>query len=141
MQLSGRSVDLSTVYKASIRKDDEFLTYLLAVIYVESRFIPTAVSHRNAYGLMQITPPAISDASVHCRIPARVSNKFHIPTNVQYGSCYLDRLYGQTQNWTTALIIYNAGYRGLTLYNKAEPLPTETANYVLQVHRAVSLCN
>ncbi len=145
-QLAGRSINLDTVYSASRVRTDEFLTYLLAIAYVESRFIPNAVSHKNAYGVMQVTRPAILDAAAHCKLNSAptVQQLFTVSRSVTYGSCYMQRLLTTeyvAENWTRLLIAYNRGLRGLSEYDKGVQLPTETANYVLQVQRLVGMCS
>lgn len=140
--LSGRSLDLVKVRNAiGLDRSDEFAMYVLSIMYVESRFLTTAVSHRNAYGLMQITSPAIQDAAEYCALPRNPRNLFGVTTNVQYGSCYLSKIWEQQgRDWTRSLIIYNGGYRGLTQYETGTNINLETANYVLQVRRMVSFC-
>jgi soluble lytic murein transglycosylase-like protein len=141
-QMAGRQLDLETVHYVSARKDSEFLTYLLALAYVESRFITTAISSRNARGIMQLTPPAVTDAGEYCRIPRQLTVKqlHNMSTNVTYGSCFLARL-REKYDWVRTLIYYNSGLRGLFLYEAGVQLPTETANYVLQVQRLVGMCS
>lgn len=134
------SEKLPALYKKhSLRKDTEFMEYLLSVIYVESRFNKNAHSHADAIGLMQMTVPAVTDAVRHCNLKA-VIDMDHLldsATNIRYGSCYLKKLLDEVDgDWTRALIAYNGGYKQLTRYDNGETIVTETANYVLQVHRA-----
>lgn len=133
----------SLYVRHSVDKGDEFLEYVMAVIYVESRFNRNALSDKQAYGLMQMTAPAVFDAMHHCRLKPvfEMESLFDSATNVRYGTCYLRKLLTDFQgNWKRALITYNGGYRQLEKYDKGEAVVTETANYVLQVERARDLC-
>lgn len=125
----------------SIRKDNEFMTYLISLIYVESRFNKWAVSHANAYGLTQVTEVAIQDAGKYCKINRKPKDIHDSVTNVKYGSCYLSKLFIDVAgDWTSTLIAYNGGYKQLTRYQKGEQIDPETANYVLQINRTRQIC-
>ena len=128
--------------KASISKDTEFMTYLLAVIYVESHFNKQAVSEQEARGLMQMTSIAVDSATQHCKFKSITSDHlFDSYTNIKYGSCYLKKMLDESNgDWTKALILYNGGYRQLTKYMQGDDITTETANYILKVNRARELC-
>jgi len=129
--------------RASIDKDTEFLSRMLAVIYVESAFNKHAKSQSEAHGLMQMTAIAVKDAVKHCNLrPVSMDNLFDSYTNVKYGTCYLSKLLGETGgDWDRALIAYNGGYAQLQKYDKGETIAAETANYVLKVNRAIKLCS
>lgn len=142
MAAPNKPVSITEIESASRNKDQQFIEYLHAIIYVESRYSTTAVSHVGASGLMQLTAPAVSDAAQFCALPLRPKNLQGVRTNVQYGSCYLMRLLQYTEgNYTEALIIYNGGFLALTKYRAGQPLHIETANYVLQVTRMRQMCN
>lgn len=128
--------------RASIDKDNEFLSRMLAVIYVESGFNKYAKSAADAHGLMQMTEIAVKDAVNYCRLrPVAMDTLFDSYTNVKYGTCYLRKLLRETDgDWDRALIAYNGGYAQLRKYDKGETIAAETANYVLKVNRAVKLC-
>jgi membrane-bound lytic murein transglycosylase MltF len=134
---------LSDLYsRASTDKDVEFRLYMLAVIYTESRFDSKAVSIADAHGLMQMTELAVIDAAKHCNLrPVRMDNLFDSYTNVQYGTCYLAKLLGETEgDWDRALVAYNGGYVQLQRYDRGVNIASETANYVLKVKKAVKFC-
>lgn len=119
------------------------MNHLMAVIYVESRFNRSALSEKEAYGLMQMTLPAVQDATESCNLRPvlNMDHLFDSVTNIRYGSCYLRKLFREMNgDWTRTLITYNGGYRMLTRYDRGETLVSETANYVLQVQRALQLC-
>lgn len=130
--------------KHSRRKDDLFLRYMFAVIYVESGFNRNARSPKDAYGLMQMTAVAVQDAQAYCKLRAvpDMAHLFDSVTNIRYGTCYLQKAIEELEgDWTAALIMYNGGYRQLTRYQKGESIVQETANYVLQVQRALAVCS
>lgn len=117
---------------------------LFAVMYVESRFRTGVISPRGAYGLMQVTVDAVADSAEYCHFPV-VSNMDEMllaQTNIKYGSCYLKKLWTETGgDLDRTLIIYNGGYRSLTFYDRGGNVPNETANYILQVRRALNICS
>ena len=129
--------------KASLNQDNEFLRYLISVIYVESRFKEDALSASNAYGLMQITEIAAREVERECSLSPLLdmTHLFDASTNIRYGSCYLRKLHRDLHSWTRALIVYNGGYKQLERYEKGQMMVAETANYVLQVERVLSICN
>lgn len=126
---------------ASHYMDVEFLQYMLAVIYVESRFNRKAVSYADARGLMQMTAIAVEDAVRTCSLkPLSDMNRLHDSvTNIRYGTCYLKKLYDEMDgDWTRTLITYNGGYKALQSYDKGETINQQTANYVLKVTRVLN---
>jgi soluble lytic murein transglycosylase-like protein len=86
----GRTADLTLYWNHSIERDPEFLSYVYSVAYKESAFDPTAISPKQAYGLLQVTRLAMMDAAAYCRIPVlRNMAKLLDPvTNIRYGTCY-----------------------------------------------------
>ena len=118
--------------------------YLMAVISVESQFKARAISHASAYGLMQMTRVAVTESIKYCNL-RKISNMTELldsATNVRYGSCYLKKVLDQADgDWDRALILYNGGSRQLTKYMAGSTIASETANYVLQVRRALRICN
>jgi hypothetical protein len=134
---------LETIYLNSVSKDPAFLRKLLAVISVESNFNPRAHSTAEAYGLMQMTEVAVSSATGYCDLrPLRRMELLYEPsTNVRYGSCYLSEVLAISGgDLTRALIFYNGGGKQLSRYDRGDRIVTETANYVLQVRRALTVC-
>lgn len=130
-------------HKHSKRKDLEFMQYLMSVIYVESRFNRQAVSQADAYGLMQMTRIAVQESVDTCKLKAvpDMTHLFDSATNIRYGTCYLKKLIDDMGgDWTRALIVYNGGYAQLQRYDRGDVLVTETANYVIQVNRALGIC-
>lgn len=132
-------------WRYSVSRDPQFLELLLALSYVESRYIPTAQSHAGAYGITQVTLPAATTAYPLCPTrlrPIRVpTDLHHPPTSIAYGSCYLRYLLNYTGGDTDrALIAYNGGSRQLARYDAGQSIATETANYVLRVRRALTQC-
>lgn len=142
--MSGRSlteVSLDRIEAASVDSSPEFLMQLLALIYVESRFNPRAISGADARGYTQITKVAVMDAAEYCGLPRRPKDLYDVDTNVRYGSCYLEKLRAETGDWLSSYIAYNGGYQAFTKFQKGEQLGTETSNYALQLMRIRALCN
>lgn len=126
----------------SANGEQEFLEYMFSIMYVESGFNRKAVSHADAYGLMQMTRVAVEEAvrNGNCNLrPLGDMNKLHDSvTNVKYGTCFLKKINDEVGgDWKRTLILYNGGYTQLTRYNKGDSIASETANYVLKVERAL----
>ncbi len=98
-----------------------------AVIEVESKFNPKAVSHTGARGLMQINPITAKHLGLN--------NVFDIRENIEGGVRYLRyllELYGWNLHMTLAS--YNAGPATIRRYNGIPPFQ-ETRRYVSKVIR------
>jgi len=83
-----------------------------AVILVESRFDPFAVSSVGARGLMQIMPPTAQWLLEKESEPVRIrpAQLFNPVLNIELGTSYLAHLMGRFDgDLTRALIAYNAG--------------------------------
>ena len=117
----------------------EQATYILAVMYVESRFNTRAHSSANAKGLMQVTPIAAEAASSFCKIKLG-GDLFNPATNVRIGACYLAKMREISGDWASTLILYNGGFRQLKAYDEGRSIASETANYVLKVEKARTFC-
>lgn len=116
---------------------------MFAVIYVESGFERNVKSEKEAYGLMQMTAVAVQDAQTYCKLRplGSMDHLFDSVTNIRYGTCFLQKAYEDTDgDWTRVLILYNGGFKQLTKYDKGENIASETANYVLRINRALSMC-
>lgn len=99
---------------------------LHAVISVESRYNPKAVSHRGATGLMQLMPATAKRYGV--------ANAFDPAQNIKGGARYLrDLLELFDNNMSLALAAYNAGEQAVFRHGKRIPPYRETRNYVSKV--------
>jgi soluble lytic murein transglycosylase-like protein len=76
------------------------LSMLVAVAQVESRFIPSAVSTKDARGLLQVLPTTGASLKLDVNDPA---------TNVLAGARYLRLLLDRYKRTDLALAAYNAG--------------------------------
>jgi soluble lytic murein transglycosylase-like protein len=76
------------------------LSMLVAVAQVESRFVPTAVSTKDARGLLQVLPATGASLKLDVNDPA---------TNVLAGARYLRLLLDRYNRTDLALAAYNAG--------------------------------
>jgi soluble lytic murein transglycosylase len=121
---------------------------VLAVINVESRFRPEAVSEKGARGLMQIRPEAAADLAQkpdptpHAIAGSLNPKLLHDPTtNIKIGVSYLSYLHKRFRNLRVALMAYNWGPTKIqkTLDEK-QSLPEDYAKKVLstyETYRAV----
>ena len=81
-----------------------------AMIEIESRFDPFAVSPAGAYGLMQLMPPTAQELFAGRKASLKKAHLFNPVLNIELGTAYigqlLHRFNGDLQR---ALIAYNAG--------------------------------
>jgi soluble lytic murein transglycosylase-like protein len=97
-----------------------------AVIQVESRFNPRAVSPKGAIGLMQLMPDTIQQFGVQ--------NAFSPSENVRAGVAYLRQLLDRyDNNEELALAAYNAGPGAVDRHGETVPPYRETQQYVSKV--------
>lgn len=94
-----------------------------ALIKVESRFNPHAVSRKGAKGLMQLMP-------VHT--VSKGADPFDAETNVNIGMGYLSRLLDKYGDIRLALAAYNAGEKAVDKYGGIPPYK-ETQLYVAKI--------
>jgi soluble lytic murein transglycosylase-like protein len=99
---------------------------VLAVIAAESAFDKTAVSPKNARGLMQLMPETQSRYGVR--------NPFDAEENIRAGTSYLTFLIRKFGDLKLALAAYNAGEGPVLDYGAVPPF-TETTGYVDRVLR------
>jgi len=131
--------------KVKSRTNTKYMQYLFSLMYVESRFSPSATSHVGAYGMGQMTDVAMIEASRYCNLSPKKALEVHDSRDqVRYSSCYfsflLEKFEGEQDQYRRALIVYNGGFRQLTKYQMGEMMHQETANYVLKVEKAVQEC-
>jgi len=99
---------------------------LHAVISVESRYNPKAVSRKGAAGLMQLMPQTAKRYGV--------ADTFDPRQNLEGGARYLrDLLRMFDNNVSLALAAYNAGEHAVTKHGNRIPPYRETLHYVPQV--------
>jgi soluble lytic murein transglycosylase-like protein len=97
----------------------------LAIIDVESRFDPNAVSPKNAKGLMQLIPETAERFGVR--------NPFDARQNIEGGLAYLRWLTAYFEgNVTLVAAAYNAGEGAVDRHSGVPPFP-ETRDYVRKV--------
>lgn len=98
-----------------------------AVVWVESRYDPYAVSPRGARGLMQLTADTAREVGV--------TNPFDPRQNVFGGTKYLSRLIKQHDgDVALALASYNAGPATVRRFGGLPPY-SETAEYLTRIRR------
>jgi soluble lytic murein transglycosylase-like protein len=97
-----------------------------AVIQVESRYNPGAVSPKGAIGLMQLMPATIQQFGVR--------NAFSPSENIRAGVAYLRQLLDRyDNNEELALAAYNAGPGAVDKHGESVPPYPETQHYVSKV--------
>ena len=96
---------------------------LVAVVWVESRFCPDAVSPAGAIGLGQLMPLTANELNVQPNNPQE---------NLLGASRYLLKQHKRFDNWQLALAAYNAG---ASRVERAAGIPNipETQDYILKV--------
>jgi soluble lytic murein transglycosylase len=83
---------------------------VLAVIQVESRFDPTAVSSQRAMGLMQLQPETAKELASNLGMPWTGDELLFDPdVNVLLGCAYLSRLSERFGDLDAALAAYSSG--------------------------------
>jgi TPR repeat protein len=98
---------------------------VLAVIQEESNFNPSALSSKNAQGLMQLVPATAERFGV--------KNVWNPSENIRGGTAYLHWLMRHfTGNVQWVLAAYNAGEKTVEQYHGIPPF-SETQNYVRRI--------
>jgi membrane-bound lytic murein transglycosylase MltF len=101
----------------------------MAIMMTESSLNSTAVSSKNAVGLMQLTPIAVKEVErVYGLTPP--SDLFDPSTNVLWGVLLLNHYNKVANNENELLALYNGGYRQLQRLRSGLPLAAETNNYI-----------
>lgn len=120
-----KQVPFGGIIYTEAKKNDLPPELVAAVVHTESKFVPTARSHRGAVGLMQLVPKTGRWlGATNLADPAQ---------NIQAGAKYLryltDRFDGDTQK---AVAAYNAGEGNVRRFGGVPPFK-ETRNYVQRV--------
>jgi soluble lytic murein transglycosylase-like protein len=100
---------------------------VLAIIRAESAFDPTALSPKQAKGLMQLTP----ETALRFGVPDAFDAAQNLHGGMSYLRWLLDRFDGKTN---LALAAYNAGEGAVLRHGGVPPFP-ETLDYVAKVSR------
>ena len=113
-------VDATEHYAAAFGLDPDLV---IAVVWIESRYCPDAVSPKGAIGLGQIMPGTAEGLGIDPTDPE---------SNLWGTSKYLRDKYLEWQDWELALAAYNAGSGAVRQYGGIPPYE-ETQNYVRNV--------
>ncbi len=101
-----------------------------AMMHVESRARPGAVSHKGARGLMQVMPATARTLGHR----GSVADLHDPATSIALGSTYLRKLHGMFGNDLPLVIAaYNAGEGAVKKYGRKIPPYRETQDYVKKV--------
>lgn len=115
---------------AAARRFDHDVGLLRAIVHVESRFNPNAVSPKGAIGLMQVMPQTARGIGVR----APETALFDPETNLLAGAHYLRQLLDRFPDRPDlAIAAYNAGEGAVMRYRRQIPPYPETQSYVRQV--------
>ena len=115
---------------AIARATDQDADLLRAIVHVESRFDPNAVSPRGAIGLMQVMPATAVELGL--AEPQRAL--FEPESNLRTGALYLRSLFERFAGQPAlAVAAYNAGAAAVTRSGNAVPPIAETQKYVRDV--------
>lgn len=120
----GTKVDTIVDEVSSLYSIDPLLVH--AIIHVESRYNPFAISPKGAEGLMQLLPGTARRLGVN--------NSFDSRQNIEGGIKYLRKLQERFDDLRLVLAAYNAGEEAVSRYRGIPPY-AETQEYVYQVGR------
>ena len=123
---------------------DKYLVF--AIIKAESNFEPTAVSHKEAKGLMQLMYSTAEDVAKKVNVDLNEENVLTPEININLGTKYISMLMQKYENINLALAAYNAGSGNVDNWiqdgtlkddgSNIENIPyTETNNYVRKILR------
>lgn len=106
-----------------------------AVVWAESRFDPSAKSHKGAMGLMQLMPSTLDECAASLGIVD--ADGFDPETSLRCGCYYLSALLKKFDgDETAALVAYNAGEINAKKYLSGEEIFPETESYINSVAAA-----
>lgn len=120
----GTRVDTIVEDVASRYNVDPLLVH--AIIHVESRYNPFAISPKGAEGLMQLIPSTARQMGVR--------NSFDSRDNIEGGIRYLQQLQNRFSDLRLVLAAYNAGEHAVARFGGVPPY-AETQEYVYKVGR------
>lgn len=124
LPLRPRRSRFDTVIERISQLHDMDAALVKAVVHAESAFVPDAVSHKGAVGLMQLMP---STAAAH-----GVSDRTDPEQNLAAGTRHLKTLLERYDDIRLALAAYNAGEDAVRRHGGIPPF-AETESYVQKV--------
>lgn len=103
--------------QAAARQQQLDPALIAAIIQVESKWDPGAVSHAGAVGLMQLEPATAKFIAAQPNPPVGDPTRLENPdVNIRYGAWYLRYLVNRTGSVPAALVAYNAGIQNLATW-------------------------
>ena len=123
---SSAADEFADLIETAARKHQISPLLIKAVIQAESRFDPTAVSHKGAVGLMQVMPATARAEGVDDLLDPRL--------NLEAGTKHLKKLLQSfNDDEQLALAAYNCGQEAMKRFNNEIPPFPETRNFVNRV--------
>jgi soluble lytic murein transglycosylase-like protein len=101
-----------------------------AIVFVESRFDPSAVSPKGAVGLMQLMPATASELGVELPTQRLLDPALNLDTGARHLRRLMDTFADRPE---LAIAAYNAGEGAVLKYGRRVPPYAETQNYVREV--------
>lgn len=127
---------VQNVYDMSLETEIDF-SYIMGIMFTESRFNYKARSYCGAMGLMQIMPNTFESIAKINGLDYKKEDAYDIDKNIRIGVLYLDRLYKKYGHLDYVSAGYNGGPRAANNYKagKFENIPKQTMNYVTAVRK------
>lgn len=110
--------------------DEDLVTTLLVMAFIESAYQPDAVSPAGAIGVLQVMPTTAQGLGIP---PHLLTDPM---VNVYTAIQYRRTLRPQPPTRTAFLIAYNGGIQRMLNFLDNKPLPLETATYVARFYHA-----
>ncbi len=127
-------VDLHQIIEKTAKQHDIPPEIISAIMSIESNFNPCAISKSGALGLMQLMPKTAKSLG----IDVNSGEVFDIRSNINAGVELLKQnLSSENNNLLSALVMYNAGSKYLTLNWKH--WQKETQDYLIKFTREIEL--
>lgn len=133
-----RASDYDSIVEAVAKAFGHDANLLRAIVHVESRFNPNAVSPKGAIGLMQVMPATAERMGLADAQRTLFEPEANLRTGARYLRTLLNMFEGQPE---LAIAAYNAGEGAVMKYGREIPPYPETQAYVqnvMAVYRSLS---
>ena len=133
------ALKLATILYEECERLDLPLSYVLAIITVESRFKHKVTSNVGAQGIMQIMPSTFMAVSSLHGYDYIENDIFNLKKNIRIGCVFVHRLTSKQNDLTLVSAAYNGGPKVAARYARmlqgdtSVYIPDETRTYVINV--------